>query len=200
MSYIFCIHRFCKASPPPELLFLSGTVAIFISYTGSNVTNPGSGFTINWEGNLYNPLNTRHLATFTNEAYGSIRYPALGQYQNNLAVTWLVAPNEPTDFRLARLGLQSCQNTDPCTCDALLVYEIDNDGVLAETHRVCSSTEEVVYRSLQNTFVLAFFTDSQAQSLGGFGVDARYTPEGEIPTSTTTEIPGSKDMMMGQYC
>jgi hypothetical protein len=148
---------------------------------------------------------TKHIASNSTASSGSIRYPVIGQYPTNVASTWNINTNGPrSDFSVNSLGVQTCANPDPCTCDALLLYEVNGAGVLQERTRLCGDTTNQLIQEIQSQFIIAFFTDSLTQSENATGINAEYFPAGlvttststtERTTSTTTEEPGSSKLI-----
>jgi hypothetical protein len=115
----------------------------------------------------------------------------IGQYETSLAATWVIntdTTQETTrsDLNLETLNLQSCPNPDPCTCDALLIYQISEQGLLHETERFCRDSTNTYVYDLGSRFVLAFFTDFQTQSSDGSGFQAVYFPTSMTTTDYTT--------------
>jgi hypothetical protein len=166
-------------------------VAVLVFYA-SETNSRGGWFNLTWEGNTFDPLRTKHVASFSSASSGVIRYPAIGQYETSLAATWVIntdTTQETTqsDLNLETLNLQSCQNPDPCTCDALLIYQISKQGMLHEIERFCGDSTNTYVYDLGSRFVLAFFTDFQTQSSGGSGFEAIY-----FPTSVTTDYTTSR--------
>jgi len=172
---------------------LSGNIAVLVLHVSSSNSQPGSGFTINWQGNAFDPFQTKHLISSSSNDQGVIAYPGIGSYEPNLAATWLVSNEGATDLQLSQLTLESCSNSDRCNCDALLVYEINSSGYLSESTRYCSNvTSPDTTSALDNSFVLAFFTDSPAAPNGeANGFSAIYYPVdiSTEPTSMTTIAP-----------
>jgi len=166
-------------------------VAVLVVTSSSSNSRPGSGFKISWEGNAYDQLQTKHVATFSSSETGAISYPGVGNYASSLAATWLISKESSTsastDVQLSQLQLESCSNPDPCTCDALLIYEMNLNGNLREVTRYCSNvTSPITTSALSSSFVLAFFTDFNAAPTGASGFSVLYFPvEGSTTTPTT---------------
>jgi hypothetical protein len=165
-------------------------VAVLVFYA-SETNSRGGWFNLTWEGNTFDPLRTKHVASFSSATSGVIRYPAIGQYETSLAATWVIntdTTQETTrsDLNLETLNLQSCANPDPCTCDALLMYQISEMGLLHETERFCADSTNTYVYDLGSRFVLAFFTDFQTQSSDGSGFQAIYFPTSMTTTDYTT--------------
>jgi len=164
-------------------------------YVSPSNSRPGTGFTITWEGNAFDQLGTRHLTTFSSTDRGVISYPGIGTYESSLAATWLISKeadtsSPATDLELSQLRLESCSRSDPCTCDALLIYEINSLGHLRESTRYCSNvTSPITTSSLPNSFLLAFFTDFIPESNGATGFSVLYFPSdsSSIEPTTTTD-------------
>jgi hypothetical protein len=166
-------------------------VAVLVFYA-SETNNRGGWFNLTWEGNTFDPLRTKHVASFSSASSGVIRYPAIGQYETSLAATWVIntdTTQETTrsDLNLETLNLQSCSNPDPCTCDALLIYQISELGLLHETERFCRDSTNTYVYDLGSRFVLAFFTDFRTQSNDGSGFQAIYFPTTAMTTDYTTD-------------
>jgi hypothetical protein len=160
-------------------------------FYASETNNRGGWFNLTWEGNTFDPLRTKHVASFSSATSGVIRYPAIGQYETSLAATWVIntdTTQETTrsDLNLETLNLQSCQNADPCTCDALIIFQISEQGLLYETERFCKDSTNTYVPDLGSRFVLAFFTDFQTQSSDGSGFQAIYFPTSMTTTDRTT--------------
>jgi hypothetical protein len=158
----------------------------------SETNNRGGWFNLTWEGNNFDHLRTKHVTSFSSASSGVIRYPAIGQYETSLAATWVIntdTTQETTrsDLNLETLNLQSCSNPDPCTCDALLIYQISEQGLLHETERFCGDSTNTYVYDLGSRFVLAFFTDFQTQSSDGSGFQAIYFPTTAMTTDYTTD-------------
>jgi hypothetical protein len=165
-------------------------VAVLVLYA-SETNNRGGWFNLTWEGNTFDPLRTKHVASFSSASSGVIRYPVIGQYETSLAATWVIntdTTQETTrsDLNLETLNLQSCPNPDPCTCDALLIYQISEQGLLHEAERFCGDSKNTYVYDLGSRFVLAFFTDFQTQSSDGSGFQAIYFPTSMTTTDYTT--------------
>jgi hypothetical protein len=166
-------------------------------FYASETNSRGGWFNLTWEGNTFDPLRTKHVASFSSATSGVIRYPAIGQYETSLAATWVIntdTTQETTrsDLNLETLNLQECQNADLCTCDALLIYQISKQGMLHEIERFCGdSTNSYVY-DLGSRFVLAFFTDFQTQSNDGSCFQAIYFPTSMTTTDYTTDTTTSR--------
>jgi hypothetical protein len=166
-------------------------VAVLVFYA-SETNNRGGWFNLTWEGNTFDPLRTKHVASFSSASSGVIRYPAIGQYETSLAATWVIntdTTQETTrsDLNLETLNLQSCPNPDPCTCDALLIFQISEQGMLHETEWFCRDSTNMYVPALGSRFVLAFFTDFQTQSSDGSGFQAIYFPTMITTTYYTTD-------------
>jgi len=176
---------------------MGGNVAVLVVTTSVSNSRPGSGFTISWEGNAYDPLQTKHVATFSSSETGAISYPGVGNYASSLAATWLISKESSTstDVQLSQLRLESCSNPDPCTCDALLIYEINLNGNLRELTRHCYNvTSPITTSVLSNSFVLAFFTDFIVAPTGASGFSVVYFPvEGSTSTTQATTYPTTAD-------
>jgi len=159
-----------------------------VLHVGPSNSRPGSGFTINWEGTSYDQLRTKHVSSFSSAESGVISYPGIGNYASSLAASWLISNEGNTDLQLSTLALESCSNPDPCTCDALLIYEINSSGNLKETTRFCSNiTSPITTSALANSFVLTFFTDFIAAPNGASGFSVLYFPTDTFPEPTTPE-------------
>jgi len=160
-------------------------VAITIYVSESN-TNPGSGITLNWAGGSFDPLRTKHFSSYSSATSGAIRYPIVGEYEPSLAATWTIdaAAISNLDFHLESLGLSSCANPDPCTCDALLLYQISS-GLLTEIKRFCRDETNTFVYSMDSSFILAFFTDLQSDS-ASLGFQSVYYPSAVTSPSTQT--------------
>jgi hypothetical protein len=189
-AFIIVVHRFCSGNPPPQTFFLSGNVAVVVAYASSSNSRGGS-FSLNWDGSSFDPLGTNHVSSLSGLSSGAIKYPVIGQYETSLAATWNIntlSEQTRSDFILESIRLQSCANVDdPCTCDALILYQISADGVLIEDQRFCSDASNINLIDVGSQFVLAFFTDSQTQSNNGVGFQAIYYPsENTRPTTTPT--------------
>jgi hypothetical protein len=188
--------RFCEDKPAEDTFFLGGNVAVLVFYA-SETNNRGGWFNLTWEGNTFDPLSTKHVASFSSATSGVIRYPVIGQYETSLAATWVIntdTTQETTrsDLNLETLNLQSCSNPDPCTCDALFIYQISEQGLLHETERFCADFTNTYVYDLGSRFVLAFFTDSQTQSSDGSGFEAIYFPTSMTTTDYTTDTTTSR--------
>jgi len=190
------LYRFCAQKPPEDYFFLGENVAVLVLHVGPSNTQPGSGFTINWEGNSFDQLRTKHLSSFSSSEQGVITYPVIGTYESSLAATWLISKEADvsspgTDIQLSKLELESCSNPDPCTCDALILYELNSTGNLVETTRHCSNITSPITTNYTspNSFLIAFFTDFIASpNTGASGFSMLYYPSAESsPEPTTTE-------------
>jgi hypothetical protein len=86
------------------------------------------------------PTPKSHSSSFSTASSGIVRYPIGESYAPNTALTWLQAApdvDSPLELSLESLDLDdNCKNsTNPCACDALLVYEVDGRGVVSERDR-----------------------------------------------------------------
>jgi hypothetical protein len=174
---------------------VSGSIAAIVAYSSPLYNLPVEGFSLNWQGNSFDPLQTKHISFFSSNSSGKLNYPAVvgEHYDTNVALTWLISPNEESksDLDVKSIQLESpCSNPDPCTCDASILYEIDGAGVLRENGRICGDiTDGRIVQNVESQFIFAFFSDSQRQSEDGFGIQAEYYPAGiTTPTPSTTTI------------
>jgi len=162
-------------------------------FTSASNSRPGNGFTISWEGTAYDPLQTKHVATYSSAETGAISYPGVGTYASSLAATWLLSKQIDIldwvmNVRLSELRLESCSNPDPCTCDAFIFYEVTMSGKLREVSRRCSNvTSPISNYALPNPFVLAFFTDFIAAPSGASGFSVVYNGVLDGSTSPNPE-------------
>jgi len=183
-------NRLCSENAPGDNFYLGGNIAVLVLYVSPSNSRPGNGFTITWEGNAFDQLGTRHLTTFSSTDRGVISYPGIGTYESSLAATWLVSKEADTstpatDLELSQLRLESCSRSDPCTCDALLIYEVNSFGQLRESTRYCSNvTSPITTSSLPNSFLLAFFSDFIPASNGATGFSVLYYPSDSSETTT----------------
>jgi len=153
-----------------------------ILYAGS--VFPGTGIRLRFEGNNFDPFPKTNLATFTSTPSGLIGYPIGGNYPQSVLATWTVdVPSEYIDLNIVSIGLEDCTNPDPCTCDALIVFEISSKGVLSVRERLCSTSSNNVIQNTASRFVLGFFTDAFTQSGGGTGFQLQYFPSTEPPST-----------------
>jgi len=84
------------------------------------------------------------------------------------------------------LELESCNHpSDPCSCDALILYKISAGGIITEESRFCGETSNDLIENLDPRFILAFFTDLQSQSATGGGFDVNYYPSDNQDSTTT---------------
>ncbi|ODM97638.1 CUB domain-containing protein 2 [Orchesella cincta] len=199
-------YTFCNDSPPPPggSFYLSGNLATVI-YQASQNASQNSGFTLNFDGIAFQPIQTTHESSYSSATSGLIRYPVEGEYETNRVNTWLIKtsdanPNLELDVILERIDMEECGSSgnfsanEACLCDALIIYDITNTGVLEERARLCGRTEEdLVLERLRPNFIVAFFTDHIQIPGQGTGFQILYKPHISTtttqPPTTTTERP-----------
>jgi len=185
-------YTFCNGNPAPANFFLTENVAAVVFYAGSN-PGPNAGFTLNWAGTAYNPIPTTHVTSYSTSPNGLIRHPVDGEYEPNTIATWLVRAGRIDEeinlnLNLTSLNLEPCANVeDRCVCDALILYEITDDGVLSESERFCGERSSAVKERIQGNFVLAFYSDFNSISGSGNGFELQYKPIEGNPITTTIE-------------
>ncbi|ODM97641.1 CUB domain-containing protein 2 [Orchesella cincta] len=196
-------YTFCNDSPPPPggSFYLSGNLATVI-YQASQNASQNSGFTLNFDGIAFQPIPTIHESSYSSATSGLIRYPVVGEYEPNRVNTWLIKTSDANsnlelDVIIERVDIEECGNgsgNNTCLCDALIVYEITNTGILEERARLCGSTEEsLTIEKLGPNFIIAFFTDYIQVPGQGSGFQILYAPFNSLtttqPPSTTTDRP-----------
>lgn len=171
---------------------MPNSIVVVVLYIGTGNTDPGRGFNISWTGMNSDPLRTKHMSTFTTALQGVVKYPVVEHYEPNLAATWLVktvSPQQTTrsDFSLDNLLFETCSSsTNPCICDALILYEITEGGVLNETERFCGERTSAFFSNIESRFIIAFFTDFETQTGIEGGFEVTYYPTNEVTTTPTT--------------
>jgi len=162
-----------------------------------------NGFTFTFNGTTVDDSNTSHLATYSKIPSGLIGYPVGGSYSPSVVATWTVdnsAVNSTSpgylDIDLSSVGLQTCPNSDPCSCDALVIYEIGDNGVLSTREKYCSSTTNSLISNNPGRFIIAFFSDAIVQPGTGDGFQLQYTSASDPPV-TPEPNKGSKTRNIG---
>ncbi|ODM89831.1 CUB and sushi domain-containing protein 1, partial [Orchesella cincta] len=191
-------YTFCNDNPPPAggSFFLSGNLATVI-YQASQNASVNSGFTLNFEAITFQPIPITQESSYTSATSGFIRYPVEGEYEANRINTWLIKtsdanPNLELDVILERIDMEECDANgnfsinEVCLCDALIVYEIPNTGILEERERLCGRSNNTLrIEYLGPNFIIAFFTDYVNVPGQGSGFQVLYKPH-EVATTTTT--------------
>jgi len=189
--------RFCSDVPPPFNFTLEGNIFAVVLYaTGPN---PGTGFSLRFNGTSVDRLNTTHLSSFSNIPSGIIGYPIGGNYPESVAATWNIEipsgnSTAYTNLDILSVGLEGCSNTDPCSCDALFIYEISNKGVLSTRARFCSDATNEIIENASSRLILAFYSDDSQQPGNATGFTLQYY-ESDVqpePSSTTPQPEGGK--------
>jgi len=148
-----------------------------------------NGFKFTFNGTTVDDSNTSHLATSSKIPSGLIGYPVGGSYSPSVVATWTVdisAVNSTPgylDIDLSSVGLQTCPNSDPCSCDALVIYEIGDKGVLSTKEKYCSSTTNSLISNNPGRFIVAFFSDAITQPGTGDGFQLQYTAASDPPVT-----------------
>ncbi|CAL8083971.1 unnamed protein product [Orchesella dallaii] len=190
-------YTFCNDSPPPPSgsLYLSGNLATVI-YQSSMNASLNSGFTLNFEGIAFQPIQIIHESSYSSATSGLIRYPVEGEYAANRVTTWLIKtsdanPDLEMDVILQRMDIEECEANgnfsinEVCLCDALILYQVTGDGILEDKSRLCGSSEaDVVIEGLGPNFIIAFFTDGIQVVGAGSGFEVLYKPRVAPPTTT----------------
>ncbi|CAL8083977.1 unnamed protein product [Orchesella dallaii] len=192
-------YTFCNDSPPPPSgsLYLSGNLATVI-YQSSLNASLNSGFTLNFEGIAFQPIQIIHESSYTSATSGLIRYPVEGEYAANRVTTWMIKtsdanPDLEMDVILQRIDIEECEANgnfsinEVCLCDALILYQVTRTGILEEKSRLCGSSEsDIEIEGLGPNFIIAFFTDGIQVVGEGSGFEVLYKPHVE-PTTTTQQ-------------
>jgi hypothetical protein len=186
----YCFFRFCCGNPPPDNFTLGYNVAIVTFYVSpvSNV-NHGTGFVLQWQGRATDPLRTRHISSYSSSYEGTFQYPVIGNYPTNIIATWLYKLQSRSDLVISSIQLEkSCPfPNQPCSCDAVIIYEVVYPGGrLVENRRLCGAEENAKFSNLDNRFVIAVFSDREMIGRGGTGFKGVYFRTSQIGISTTT--------------
>jgi len=148
-----------------------------------------TGFSFTFFGASEDDSNISHLATHSKTPSGLIGYPVGGSYSPSVIATWTVdisAVNSTPgylDIDLSSVGLQTCPNSDPCSCDALVIYEIGDKGILSIREKYCSSTTNSLISHNPGRFIVAFFSDAILQPGTGDGFQLQYTAASDPPVT-----------------
>ncbi|ODM89835.1 Ovochymase-2 [Orchesella cincta] len=197
-------YTFCNDNPPTDGdFFLSGNLATVI-YQAPQNESENSGFTLNFEAVSFQAIRITHESSYTSATTGLIRYPVEGEYEINRVNTWLIKtsdanPDLELDVLLERIDMEECEANgnfsinEICLCDALIVYEIRNTGVLEERERLCGRSNDTLrIEYLGPNFLVAFFTDHIDVPGQGSGFQVIYKPhEAATTTTSTTSSPSS---------
>jgi len=156
-------------------------------YSLNNVLS--KGFELLFYGYNKDDTNTTHLSTYSRTPSGLIGYPVGGAYPPSVVATWTIDATSVNstppylDINLQSVGLETCPNTDPCTCDTLIVYEISDKGLMSMRERYCSSTTNNVLSNAPGRFIVAFFSDATTQSGSGDGFQLQYLSAADPPVT-----------------
>jgi len=157
-----------------------GNLVVLILYKFNTVLS--SGFTLYFNGIIPDDQGTTHLSTYTRNPSGLIGYPVGGDsYSPSVVATWTIdtspslnATLSYLDINLQSINLESCPNTDPCSCDAFIVYELSYRGLLSIKERYCSSSTNQLITNTPGKFIIAFFSDAIKQPGNGDGFQLQY--------------------------
>lgn len=161
-----------------------------VLYVDEGNNNPGSGFELNWSGSSFDPMRTKHVSSYSTASEGVIKYPVAGNYQTNVAATWLIKPQlgqvpASASLTVESVSLESCTVPgNSCACDSVVLYEVNSTGHLRESKKMCGEEEFISISGLELRFILAFFSDFEDLE-GGTGFTATYFPSQEGTSSQT---------------